>query len=60
MFNLVNMDRKLIPISSGLHEQIKDYCRANGFVMSKFIENILDTNFNKLKGETNEQRGLQS
>jgi hypothetical protein len=48
------MDRKLIPISSGLHEQIKDYCRTNGFVMSKFIENILDTNFNKLKGENNE------
>ena len=60
MFIVVYMDRKLIPISRGLHEQIKDYCRANGFVMSKFIENILDTNFNKLKGGNNEQRGLQS
>ena len=60
MFILVYMERKLIPISVGLHEQIKDYCRANGYVMSKFIENILDTNFNKLKGEANEQRGLQS
>ena len=60
MFIVVYMDRKLIPISRGLHEQIKDYCRTNGFVMSKFIENILDTNFNKLKGENDEQRGLQS
>lgn len=60
MFNLVNMERKLIPISVGLHEQIKDYCRANGFVMSKFIENILSTNFNELKKKKNEQRGLQS
>ena len=60
MFNLVNMERKLIPISVGLHEQIKDYCRANGFVMSKFIENILNTNFNELKKKKNEQRGLQS
>jgi hypothetical protein len=54
------MNTKNIPISKDLHEQIKDYCRTNGFVMSKFIENILDTNFNKLKGENNEQRGLQS
>jgi hypothetical protein len=54
------MERKLIPISVGLHEQIKDYCRANGFVMSKFIENILSTNFNELKKKKNEQRGLQS
>jgi len=54
------MERKLIPISVGLHEQIKDYCRANGFVMSKFIENILNTNFNELKKKKNEQRGLQS
>jgi len=61
MFIIVYMDeRKLIPISKSLHGQIKDYCRSNGFVMSKFIEGLLVTNFNKLKGENDEQRGLQS
>tara|TARA_E500000178_G_scaffold330293_1_gene362056 strand:- start:31 stop:213 length:183 start_codon:yes stop_codon:yes gene_type:complete len=54
------MNTKNIPISKDLHEQIKDYCRTNGFVMSRFVENLLNTNFNKLKGEENEQRGLQS
>jgi len=53
-------EKKLIPINKSLHGQIKDYCRLNGFVMSKFIEGLLVTNFNKLKGENDEQRGLQS
>lgn len=53
------MDKKLIPINEVLHKQIKDYCKCKGFVMSKFVESLLDTNFNKLKGENNEQRGLQ-
>ena len=59
-FIILNMDKKLIPINQVLHKQIKDYCKCKGFVMSKFVESLLDTNFNKLKGENNEQRGLQS
>lgn len=54
------METKNIPINKNLHEAIKQHCRANGFVMSKFVEGILCTNFKKLRGENNEQRGLQS
>lgn len=35
------MEKKVIPISADLHQELKDYCQENGLVMSKFIEKIL-------------------
>jgi len=43
------MEKKVIPISAELHQELKDYCQENGLVMSKFIEKILKATLEKEK-----------
>ena len=41
------IEKKVIPIDKKLHEELKAYCKNNGYIIKTFVEKIIKNELSK-------------
>ena len=40
-------EKKVIPIDKKLHEELKDYCKTNGYIIKSLVEKLIKIELDK-------------